>query len=224
MHDPEHQPEPATPTERLIYLFFLVLILGLFAGEVFWNHQPVKLSALFFVVAWVPLLALHEGSHALMATLLNWRVAGVVLGVGKTIDVIRIGRVPVEFRLFPVEGFVRTAPCDLRYPRLKSALIYFAGPGSELLLAGLLLWAVGPERLFSRSENIVLIFWQSCALAATVGGVVNLIPHGVQTPRGLLANDGLGLITSFTMPIEHYQRMLVEDEVWRQEDDRWPSD
>ncbi|RDJ93675.1 hypothetical protein B4Q13_20315, partial [Lacticaseibacillus rhamnosus] len=60
----------------------------------------------------------------------------------------------------------------------------------ELLLAGAILWFVGPDRLLSRSADHGLIAWQSLALAATIQGVLNLIPHTIQTPAGNIPNDG----------------------------------
>jgi hypothetical protein len=153
MPDREFQRDPETTSERIIYALFLLVILGLFAADVFSNYQPVKLSALLVVLFWIPLLALHEAGHAVVARALGWRVHRLVVGMGKSLAQFRIASIAVEVRIIPVEGFVITTPCDLRSPRLKSALIYFAGPGVELLLALVILLLLGPERLFTRSED-----------------------------------------------------------------------
>ncbi|HZZ29353.1 MAG TPA: M50 family metallopeptidase [Pirellulales bacterium] len=195
--------------ERRAYAIFLLVILGLFAGEVCTNYAPVKLSVLLFVLFWIPLLALHESGHALMAALLGWQVEQVVIGLGRPVASFRVGSASVELKLLPLEGFARSVPRDLRLPGLKHALIYLAGPGIELLLAGAILWLVGPPQLLSHSEQYGIIVWQSLALAATVGGVLNLIPHAVQTSAGIMIpNDGLGIILSLSRPASAYAGLM----------------
>jgi hypothetical protein len=204
---PEKLP-PLTPRDRWMYGIFVVVLLGLFVGEIVHDYQPAKLSALLVVLFWIPLLALHEAGHAVVAALLGWRVGEVIIGMGRTLRSFRVGSAIVEVRLFPVEGFVRTVPTNLRLPHLKSALIYFAGPGVELLLAALILLLIGPNRLLTRADDYVLIVWQSLAIAAAAQGVLNLIPHYIQTTTGDVPNDGLGIIRSFLLPESHYAQML----------------
>ena len=58
-----------------------------------------------------------------------------------------------------------------------------------------------------------MIAWQSLALAATVGGVLNLIPHAVQTSAGnMIPNDGLGILLSLTRPASAYAAWMAESE------------
>ncbi len=153
MIDQPPESGPLSPRDRWVYGIFFVVLLALFAAEVFHDYQPVKLSALLVVVFWIPLLALHEAGHALMAAALGWYVGQVVVGMGRVVSSFRLGSALIEVRLFPVEGFVKCVPMNLRQPHLKSALIYFAGPGIELLLAALILLLVGPENLFRRSDE-----------------------------------------------------------------------
>jgi hypothetical protein len=208
MYDPAPQRGPLTPQERWTFAIFFVVVLGLFGAEICYHYQPVKLSALLIVLFWIPLLALHEAGHAVVAYLLGWYVGQLVIGMGRTVGCFRVGTVVVEVRLFPVEGFVKCVPTNLRWPRLKSALIYFAGPGSELLLALAILLVVGPDRLLSQSDDYWLIACQSLAVAGVVQGVLNLIPHSVRTREGEVANDGLGIIRSFLLPESHYADMI----------------
>jgi hypothetical protein len=191
---------PVPPGERVSIVLFLLLLLGLFTAEVVHNFAPVKLSVLFFVLFWLPLVAWHEFGHALMAGLFGWRVERVVIGVGRLLGCFSVAGVPVEVRLVAVEGFVNCGPADGRFNRWKSALVYFAGPGIELVLAAALLAAVGPDVLLHRSDDLGVIALQSLALAATAGAVLNLIPHGIRTPHGLTPNDGLGILLSLTAP------------------------
>src|SRR3984893_6786158 len=165
MYDPAPRRGPLTPGEWVVFGLFLVIFLGLFVAEIFHNYEPVKLSALLIVLFWIPLLAVHEAGHALVAALLGWYVGQVVIGMGRTIARWQVGTAAVEIRLWPVEGFVKCVPRNLRAPHLKSALIYLAGPGVELLLAGAILLLVGPDELLRKSDDYLLIIWQSLALA-----------------------------------------------------------
>jgi hypothetical protein len=205
-------------------LLFLLVLLGLFAAEVFVNYQPVKLTALLVALFWVPLLVLHETGHAVVTALLGWRVHRVVLGMGRTLWRLRVGDVPVEVRTFPVEGFVQPSPRNLRSPRLKSALIYFAGPGSELLLVLLIALVVGPATLLSYREDIGLLIVQSLCIAALASAILNLIPHLAITATGEVANDGLGILRSFTRPLDDFAAMVdptLPRQSWERDPDWW---
>ena len=216
-------PDP-TPGQSWFYLLFLLLLIGLFAAEVFVNYQPVKLTALLVVLFWIPLLVLHEAGHAVVAALLGWRVHRVVLGMGRTLWRFRVRGVPVEVRAFPVEGFVVPSPVDLRAPRLKSALIYFAGPGSELLLVLIVGLIVGPATLLTHSHDLGMLVAQSLCVAALVSALINLIPHVAVTQSGEVANDGLGIIRSFTRPLADFAAMIdptPQAQSWEQDADWW---
>jgi hypothetical protein len=221
---PPSSRQPLSPSERLGYGLFLLIVLGLFAAEIIADFHPVKLAALFIVLFWVPLLAVHEGGHAVVAALLGWRVRRVVLGMGRSVLHFRLGATPIDVRLVPVEGFVEPTPTSLHWPRLKNALIYFAGPGAELLLVLAVTLAVGFDRLTTRTDDIALIAVQSLCVAALVGAVINLIPHGVMTRSGLMANDGLGILLSFKLPDEHFlARMQRGPHVEGEDEDEDPE-
>jgi hypothetical protein len=213
-----HEPEPPSTADRWSALIFLLVILGLFAAEVFTNYSPIKLSALFLIGWWVPLLVLHEAGHALVAAALGWRVRQVVIGMGRVMASFRVGGVPVEIRLFPVQGFVIPAPRNLRSPHLKSALIYFAGPGAELLVLACVAMALGVDTLLTRTEHVGILAAQALAVAVLVSAFFNLVPHFAQSPAAsfrrtgtsddLIPNDGMGIILSFIRPTEHYAQQL----------------
>jgi hypothetical protein len=177
-------------------------------AEVCYDYSPVKLSALLIILLWIPLLALHEAGHAVVAHLLGWYVGQVVIGMGKLLAQFRVGTAVVEVRMLPIEGFVSSVPTNLHWPRLKHGLIYFAGPGVKLLLAALVLGFIGPARLMTRSDDYGVIFWQSLALAAAAQGVLNLIPHAVGTVEGERASDGLGILRCFLRPAGFYAEMI----------------
>jgi hypothetical protein len=208
MYDFGQQHRPLSPQERWAGGIFLAVLLALFTAEILHDYHPAKLSALLIVLFWIPLLALHEAGHAVAAALLNWHVDQVVVGMGRLVHAFRVGTAAVEIRLFPVEGFVRCAPRDLRRPQLKQACIYFAGPGVELLLALVILLVVGPDRLLTKTTDYLLIGWQSLAAAGAAQGVLNLIPQSLKTPRGEIPNDGLGILCSVLRPDRYYADMI----------------
>jgi hypothetical protein len=211
MYDPAPRRDPSGASEWIMAGVFLAIFVGLIVADILQNYHPAKLSALLVVLFWIPLLALHEGGHALVAYLFGWHVKQIVVGMGKILGRFRIGRARVEVRLFPVEGFVTCAPIKIRLPQLESALIYFAGPGVELLLAVGVLIVVGPDRLFQASEEYGVIVWQSLALAAAAQAVLNLLPFAVKTPEGILHSDGLGILLSFFRPPGYYEEMAGQE-------------
>jgi hypothetical protein len=201
---------PSDRTERWTFLAVLFAIFGLFAAETFRDYEPAKLSALFVLLFWFPLLAVHEIGHALAAGLVGWRVEQVVIGFGRPLWRLQVGRASVEIRRLPIEGFVSLRPRDLRSPRLKSAFIYFAGPGIELSLAAVVLVALGPETLFTRTEEVAVIAAQSFCLAVAVGAFFNLIPHTLRGPG--TQSDGLGILRSFARSDEYFAQMILPED------------
>src|SRR5262249_30770706 len=132
---------------------------------------------------------------------------------------------PVEVRLFLVEGFALLAPTDLRAPRLKSALTYFAGPGSSLLVVLVVALVVGPGTLLTLTDHVGVIALQSPCLSALVSAISNLVPSWGQSQTGeIVANDGLGIIRSFTRPLSDFAAMVdptPRPEPWQRDADWW---
>ena len=210
MDDPAHEPEPLSVEDRWMSLVFFLILFGLFVAEICVNYHPVKLTALFIILFWIPLIAVHEAGHAVVAVLLGWRVHRVVIGMGRTLLPFTVGRTPVEIRMLPVEGFVLSTPTNLVAPRLKCALIYFAGPGTALLVLALLVLIVGPATLLSRTEDLGLLVAQSLAVTVLATAFLNLVPHYAVIHNRRVANAGLGIIRSFRHSREDYAR-LMED-------------
>jgi len=194
---------PSERAERITFVVFVVAVLGLFCLEVFRDYEPAKLTALFCVAMWFPLIALHEVGHAVVAHLFGFRVARVSVGFGKTLWQFDIGDTVVDIKAIPVEGFVRFSPGPRPASRIQNALVYFAGPGAELLIAALVVLLVGPDVVLSGTDHLGVLFAQSVCLVAVLGATLNLIPHHARADldarsRGErpVPNDGLGIILS----------------------------
>ena len=188
--------DPVTPAEFwtvVVFVGFVFLAAGL---EVFTDYQPGKAVVVFFFLAWLPLLALHELAHAWVARLFGWHVSEVVVGTGKVMRYFRVGELTVELRLIPVEGFAMIGPPSGRGGGWKHALIYFAGPGAELLVFFALLALFGWTQLTTLGNDLGLTVVQGLAAAALAGAVLNLIPHAARSGESWVANDGLGILQS----------------------------
>lgn len=203
-----HDPAPRRPLskgeQRGIAVFAGLLVLLLLA-ELASGRDPRKLSVLFILISWGPLLVLHELGHALVARAVGWRVHEIMLGLGPRLARFELWGVRLTLRLVPAGGYVVPAPRNLRHARVKSALIYAAGPLAELLVpAWLLLW-LGSDTLLVPSDRLPLLAAQSLALAALMGGLLNLLP----TRAAGAVSDGLGLLLSLRSSPDHFRYLMA---------------
>ncbi len=188
--------QPSPRTETRLQLAFVMIILGLFIVEIVRDFEPIKITALFCVVFWIPLLALHEFGHAIVARLFDCHVCRVVIGYGKPASIFPLGGIPIELRRFPIEGFVRFH-AQPGLARWKRALIYFAGPGIELALLMGIAGIVGIDTMLTQSESIPILAVQSLGVCIIMSALMNLIPHSSGGTEGNRSpNDGLGIVLS----------------------------
>jgi hypothetical protein len=207
--DQPRKPEPVSLADKLACAGFLLLILGLFAAELMREYTPAKLTAFLILLFWIPLLVVHEIGHALTAALLGWHVARVVIGMGPQVTRFLVGSTLVEIRLVPIEGFVEPVPKHLRSPQLRSALIYLAGPGTELLILLLLVLVFGTSTLLTSTEAYHLLAVQSLAVAILISVFCNLFPHyGSRHLNDPSISDGLGILRSLRLPKEYYASLM----------------
>jgi hypothetical protein len=207
MFDPEPEEAPSR-RDRLVALGFAAIVMGAVGADLFGSYEPAKLSVPFMLLAWAPLLLLHESAHAVAAHWVGWRLDEVVIGYGRRIARGRVFGVPVELRTLPVEGFVRCSPRDIKGVRWKSVWIYFAGPGSQLALALGILALAGSDVLLVPAREVQIIALQSVALASALSGVLNLMPHSTFGRTGEMPSDGLGILQSLTRPHSDWDRDL----------------
>lgn len=209
----DYDKEPTSKAEKVFIIVISLAFLFMMSMEIITNFEARKLGALLFVVFWIPLLFIHEFGHAIMAKALNWRVQRIVLGVGKLFHKSRMMGAPMEIRSIPLEGFVQIAPKNLQYVRYKHALIYFAGPGIELLVFfSVVFYLGGFAEFFHIDDDISRITLQSFAFAALVGAVINLIPLGIITRDGSTPNDGMGILLSLFSTEMDYELWIKEAE------------
>ena len=199
---------PNSPGERRVILIAFVFFFGLLAVELLRELTAAKLGLVFLILAWGPLLVIHELGHAIAAHWVGWRVSEIVIGFGRELTCFQIGSTLVRIKAAPVEGYVLPSPSRLRSPRLESAFIYAAGPGAELLvLWGLYVLADG--RLFTPTDEPGLLALQGAAAAIGLGLFFNLLP----LPLAGGVTDGLGIIISLFRPPSDFRAMLLAPSV-----------
>ncbi|MCF6191029.1 MAG: site-2 protease family protein [Cocleimonas sp.] len=212
--DQRHRDKETTSKgEKIFILIISLAFLFMMTMEIMSNYEPKKLGALLFVIFWVPLLFIHEFGHAIMAKSLGWRVNRIVIGFGKVLIHTRLLGAPMEIRSIPLEGFVQIAPKTVTLARLKHALIYFAGPGIELLAFFIIMIMLGGfDQMFIVTNDYARIALQSFAFAALAGAVLNLIPLGITTAEGSTPNDGMGILLCLFASGMDYEMWIKESE------------
>ena len=181
-----------TRTEAWATVVIGLLFIGLFMAAVLEDYTPQKLSIVFFFPLWFVMLIVHELGHAAVARAVGWRVREIVIGMGKTLFVWRFGETKVSIKIAPLGGYVLPAPVTRYGTRLKSALIYAAGPGAEILVLLVMLAIFGFSGVFGAGDNLQIIFLKSLALVILIGAGFNLVPFRTDGA----ASDGLGLISA----------------------------
>lgn len=189
----------------IVGIAFAVMILA----AVFEEYSASRMSVLFVVLFWVPMLILHELGHAFAAWILGWRVREIVIGFGRDLWQWRYGETRVRIKLAPVEGYVLPMPKSSHHIRIKSMLIYAAGPGAELLLLAIMLLVLGADYVFGASDDLAQIATQSLAIAILLGAGFNLLPFS--TGGGV--SDGLGILSSPFMSDESIELRLLAVEL-----------
>jgi len=198
-----------TDSEARISAIVGTIITILFLAAVFEEYTPQKLSIIFYVVFWVPMLILHELGHAVVARMVGWRVREIVIGFGRTLWHLQYGETRIKIKLAPIEGYVLPAPVDTDNIRLKSMAIYAAGPGAELLLLALMLMVFGWNTVFNDSDAVSLIALKTLAVVILVGAGFNLLPFKTDGA----VSDGLGIISSPFMSDEAIEMRLLTIEI-----------
>lgn len=201
---------PTTSGERLTQWILGLVFCGILLAGLIDNYTPQMLSVAFFIVFWAIMLVWHELGHAMMARLLGWHVGEISIGFGPRLWAGHVGRTRLSVRLVPIEGYVLPAPANTQGARLKSALIYAAGPGSELLLLGAMIAFLGWDTVFNDASTPGPIALKTLAIVIIWGAGLNLIPFSI----GGGVSDGLGILLAPFLTRETIeQRMLTLDQI-----------
>ena len=196
---------PMTDAEARISAIVGLLLTLLFLAAILEEFTPQKLSIVFYILFWVPMLIVHELGHALAARMLGWQVREIVIGFGRTLWLFQYGDTRIKVKLAPIEGYVLPAPVDPGNVRLKSALIYAAGPGAELLILALMIGFFGWDTVFNDSSDLSLIALKTLAIVILVGAGFNLLPFRTEGA----VSDGLGILSSPFLPDEAIEMRLL---------------
>jgi peptidase M50-like protein len=202
----DFDPAPRLPVsagERLLVWVLALSFFGLLLADLARGFSANKLSVLFVLSFWVPLLLLHELGHALAARSVGWRVSEVVIGFGRELRRFQIGHTRVRIRALPVEGYVVPSPSSVAHGRRKQAWIYLGGPLAELLLLGVVGWLLD-WNMPGTSESVGGIALESLAVAAALGVVSTLLPYR----SGGNPSDGLGIVMSWLATEESFRERL----------------
>lgn len=194
---------PVSPGERVVVGLIALGFITLVVADLAKGFSHAKLSVVFVLAFWGPLLVLHELGHALVARLLGWHVTEIVIGFGRELLRFRVGGTRVRVRALPVEGYVVPSPNSTAGARSKQAAIYFGGPLTELLLlvgVGAYLGWQGPEA----TDSVGRVALHSLAVTAALGALMTLFPYR----SGGNPSDGLGMLLSWLASEESFRQRL----------------
>ena len=195
---------PVSPGERLIVMAFAVGLVTLLTLDLAQSFTSSKLSVLFVVLFWGPLLVLHELGHALAARACGWHVTEIVIGFGRELRRFRIGETRIRVKAVPVEGYVLLSPNSVARARSKQALIYFAGPLTQLVLLGVVGWSLDFS-LPGASDSVGRVALESLAVTAAFGALCTLFPYrSLGNP-----SDGLGIWLSIFASEDGFHQRLA---------------
>ena len=198
------------PGDQRFLRVFIALIGALLTVEILRDFTPAKSAIFFFLLAWPPLLVLHELGHAGMARLFGWHVHEIVIGYGRVVKRWQRGPMQIELRALPLGGHVVPVPQRRQGARLASFFIYAAGPGIELAFVGGVAAVLGVDVLTTATDHYGLIAIQAVCVAALVGAVTNLLP--MTTAEGAWT-DGKGMLMSPFLADADLDRMMASPQL-----------
>ena len=205
--EPERDPQLSGAVDSPLFKWvFASIVFILFVADLALSNTTLGVASLFFVPAWILLTVVHEGAHALAARLMKWQVPSLDVGFGRIWRQFKVGQTEVSLRQYPLIGCVHIVPTHFRQPRLRNALIYAAGPLSEAAIVLLLVSLCGVDTLISPSNLVEGVLGVTC-LAGALSVALNLFP--IRLDNGAVT-DGLGILTSASLPTEHFEALFCE--------------
>jgi len=149
------------------------------------RQRSIGVQMLVFYLSLVLAVPVHEGAHALCARALGFTVTQVDIGSGRVVFKRKLAGTTVVVRAVPLGGMTRWKGGAASVTPAKRAAVAFAGPLSNLLLAGAC-WAAHPYAPY-------IAIPAACANLLTFA--VNILP-APHSPWSKTANDGWQILTN----------------------------
>ena len=188
----------------------VAVILGGVAGYILlrlnpWSVAGHLLTTLFLVDLFLILTIVpHELGHAIVGSLLGWRVFAVVIGVGRQIFKFHLFGIIFSLHWLPIGGITMLAPVDSRWFRSKRFFVFLAGPMVNAIIAAIifLIWwpAWQAFGLMGLPEPARLCLWANLWVMAA-----NLWPR--QSKALNQATDGKQLLRTFSRKKEDVEEL-----------------
>ncbi|HSB00822.1 MAG TPA: site-2 protease family protein [Anaerolineales bacterium] len=187
-------PDCAVKRQARSFVSGLVIIAGcgilIFLLNPFSGALTIILESYLIVLCMIPLVVIHELSHAGTAQLTGLRTFGIVIGIGKTIWSGKIFGMDWIINILPIAGITGIGARPVPYIRWKLFFVYLAGPASHLLmmLVFSFLWLLVP------SWMLVHRLFGPLIIANILLAIVSLFPQKVSTLVGMQGTDGWQLL------------------------------
>jgi hypothetical protein len=152
--------------------------------------RAIVLHTSLILLFLIPLIVIHELTHAGVAKLVGLRVFGIMIGIGKTIWSGKLLGTDWTINLLPLGGITLVGTRPVAFIRPKLFLIYLAGPASHVIMAaGFFLWQQTLS-IFTFGYQVLM----SLVLANIVLAVTNLVPFKISLATGMQGTDGWHLL------------------------------
>jgi hypothetical protein len=203
---------------KSLFVYSLIVItFGIFSvvvnpnSEFGWIILNLYLATLFGILMIIP----HELSHAYSARLLGMHVAGIIIGIGKTVFVKRFWGFSWEFKNIPIIGITLVLNLKTNKYRSKQFAMILAGPLTNLVVISVLLGILPRQELFTGIFDLNIAPASALFWANIIDFFGNLIPRMLETIIGKIPNDGLNLAsTLFLSKKEIEQKILYHKELF----------
>jgi tetratricopeptide (TPR) repeat protein len=166
--------------------FFLAFGLFIFVLNPSSRTATVLLEASLVGLSFIPLILIHELTHASVAKLVGLRVFGIQIGIGKTVWSGEFLEINWVVNILPISGITLVGARPSPAIRSKLFFVYLAGPASHAAMAFVfyLLAQTLPSFTIGHQLSSALVVVNILLLVA------NLLPRKVSVVTGMQGTDG----------------------------------